>query len=74
MANLPVEEPDALMCARPDLWERWVSNHPAPPGLQRLWPLANLHRLPVVAGIVHELCNFSPSARYITTSERLFLL
>lgn len=32
MANLPVEEPDALMCARPDLWERWVSNHPAPPG------------------------------------------
>lgn len=32
MANLLVEEPDALMCARPDLWERWVSNHPTPPG------------------------------------------
>lgn len=32
MANLLAEEPDALMCARPDLWERWVSNHPTPPG------------------------------------------
>ena len=32
MANLLVEEPDALMCARPDLWEPWVSNHPGPPG------------------------------------------
>jgi hypothetical protein len=32
MANLLVEEPDALMCARPDLWEPWVSNRPGPPG------------------------------------------
>jgi hypothetical protein len=24
MANLLVEEPDALMYARPDLWEHWV--------------------------------------------------
>jgi len=31
-ANLSVEEPDALMCARPDLWEPWVRNHPGPPG------------------------------------------
>jgi hypothetical protein len=23
MANLLIEEPDALMCARPDLWEPW---------------------------------------------------
>ncbi len=23
MANLSFEEPDALMCARPDLWEPW---------------------------------------------------
>jgi hypothetical protein len=23
MANLSVEEPDALMCARPGLWEPW---------------------------------------------------
>ena len=35
MANLSVEEPDALMCARPDLWEPWVSNHPGPPGLRQ---------------------------------------
>ena len=32
MANLSVEEPDALMCARPDLWEPWAGNCPGPPG------------------------------------------
>ncbi len=32
MANLSVEEPDALMCARPDLWEPRVGNDPGPPG------------------------------------------
>ena len=32
MANLSVEEPDALMRARPDLWELWGSNAPEPPG------------------------------------------
>ena len=26
------EEPDALMCARPDLWEPWAGNRPGPPG------------------------------------------
>ncbi len=31
MANLSVEEPDALMCARPDLWEPRV----ATPGATR---------------------------------------
>jgi hypothetical protein len=35
MAKLLVEEPDALMCALPDLWEPWVSNHPEPPGPRR---------------------------------------
>ena len=44
MVKLSVEEPDALMCARPDLWEPWVSNHPGPPGLQRRSVVANLHR------------------------------
>jgi hypothetical protein len=32
MVNLSVEEPDALMCARPGLWEPWVGNCPGPPG------------------------------------------
>jgi hypothetical protein len=32
MAKLSVEEPDALMCARPDLWEPWAGNCPGPPG------------------------------------------
>ena len=32
VANLSVEEPDALMCARPGLWEPWVGNCPGPPG------------------------------------------
>ena len=31
MANLSVEEPDALMCARPGLWEPWAGNCPGPP-------------------------------------------
>ncbi len=35
MANLSVEEPDALMCARPDLWEPWAGNCPGPPGPER---------------------------------------
>ena len=34
MANLSVEEPDALVCARPGLWEPWVGNDPGPPGQQ----------------------------------------
>jgi len=32
MVNLSVEEPDALMCARPGLWEPRVGNDPGPPG------------------------------------------
>ena len=32
MAKLSAEEPDALMCARPDLWEPWAGNCPGPPG------------------------------------------
>ncbi len=32
MANLLVEEPDALVCARPDLWEPREGNDPGPPG------------------------------------------
>ncbi len=36
MANLSVEEPDALMCARPDLWEPRVGNDPGPPGPKRV--------------------------------------
>jgi hypothetical protein len=32
MAKLLVEEPDALMRARPDLWEPWEGNDPGPPG------------------------------------------
>ena len=32
MVNLSVEEPDALMCARPDLWKPWVGNDPGPTG------------------------------------------
>ncbi len=32
VVNLTVEEPDALMCARPDLWEPWAGNCPGPPG------------------------------------------
>ena len=35
MANLSVEEPDALMCARPGLWEPWAGNCPGLPGLFR---------------------------------------
>ena len=53
MANLPVEEPDALMCARPDLWEPWVSNHPGPPGPARLRIPANCRRW-VLAGETSE--------------------
>jgi len=34
VANLSVEEPDALMRARPGLWEPWVGNDPWPPGPQ----------------------------------------
>jgi hypothetical protein len=44
MVNLSVEEPDALMCARPDLWEPWVSNHPGPPGPNAVAESSNLHR------------------------------
>jgi len=38
MVNLSIEEPDALMCARPGLWEPRVGNDPGPPGqfLERL--------------------------------------
>jgi hypothetical protein len=32
MANPSSEEPDALMCARPVLWEPWAGNRPGPPG------------------------------------------
>ena len=32
MAKLLVEEPDALMRARPGLWEPWEGNDPGPPG------------------------------------------
>ncbi len=32
MVNLSVEEPDALVRARPGLWEPWVGNCPGPPG------------------------------------------
>ena len=35
MANLSVEEPDALMCARPGLWEPRAGNGPGPPGPKR---------------------------------------
>ena len=31
MANLSTEEPDALVRARPGLWEPWVGNDPRPP-------------------------------------------
>ena len=31
MAKLLVEEPDALVRARPGLWEPWVGNYPGPP-------------------------------------------
>ena len=34
MANLLVEEPDALVCARPDLWEPREGNDPGPPGTE----------------------------------------
>ena len=34
MVNLSIEEPDALMCARPGLWEPLVGNDPGPPGLR----------------------------------------
>jgi len=44
MVNLSVEEPDALMCARPGLWEPWVSNHPGPPGPLRVCVGANSQR------------------------------
>jgi hypothetical protein len=32
MAKLLVEEPGALMRARPGLWEPWEGNDPGPPG------------------------------------------
>ena len=35
MANPASEEPDALMRARPDLWEPWAGNRPGPPGPPR---------------------------------------
>jgi len=44
MVNLPVEEPDALVRARPDLWEPWVGNCPGPPGLRWVECPANLQR------------------------------
>ena len=31
-AKLSTEEPDALMRARPGLWEPWGGNAPGPPG------------------------------------------
>ena len=49
MVNLSVEEPDALMCARPDLWEPWVSNHPRPPGPLQIAVRANSQRCVVLA-------------------------
>ena len=42
MANLLVEEPDALMWARPDLWEPWGGNDPGPPGPPALKTSAQL--------------------------------
>ena len=36
MAKLLVEEPDALMRARPGLWEPWEGNDPGPPGPLRV--------------------------------------
>ena len=36
MAKLLVEEPDALMRARPGLWEPWEGNDPGPPGPPRV--------------------------------------
>ena len=36
MAKLLVEEPDALMRARPGLWEPWEGNDPGPPGPTRV--------------------------------------
>ena len=41
MAKLLVEEPDALMRARPGLWEPWEGNDPGPPGpTARRWGIA----------------------------------
>jgi len=36
MAKLLVEEPDALMRARPGLWEPWEGNDPGPTGPRRV--------------------------------------
>lgn len=40
MANLSVEEPDALMRARPDLWEPWrvTARATRPDAGKRIWP------------------------------------
>ena len=37
MVNLSVEEPDALMCARPDLWEPWVETPKATRSTRPPW-------------------------------------
>jgi hypothetical protein len=41
MANPSLEEPDAVMSARPGLWEPWVRNHPRPPGPARRSEIAS---------------------------------
>ena len=54
MANLSVEEPDALMCARPDLWEPWAGNCPGPPGPEQQRRAANTARIRACGAVVLE--------------------
>lgn len=44
-ANLSVEELDALMCARPDLWEPWLRKYPAPSATCNFQQLAEVCQL-----------------------------
>lgn len=44
MANLSVEEPDALMCARPGLWEPWRVTARATRPDARTMPITKVHR------------------------------
>ena len=55
MAKLLVEEPDALMRARPDLWEPWVSNHPGPPGPNAVRRLPKVRRPGARCGFGHNV-------------------
>ena len=63
MANLSAEEPDALVRARPGLWEPWVGNDPGPPGPRAVGRGCQSASVSTFAAILHRSRYERPASR-----------